>query len=105
MSDDWQPGDLALCIDDAPSRISVARMDGFWYREGEGSLSRGVVYLVAKAKFFADAEPPLWGVRLVGSKGPWVATRFVKQRPHQPDAEDAETIRLLTGAPVRERVA
>jgi len=106
MSDDWQPGDLALCIDDSDGGVEeggkVVRL-----------LERGKVYRVEAV----DVDPAFAevGLHLEGVPRPWsetwqieigwVETRFRKIRPHQPDAEDAETIRLLTGAPVREPAA
>lgn len=82
MSDDWQPGDLALCV-------------------------RGATYTRA-GRLYTVSEVLVGGMYFVGlptNLRPGRFSRFRKIRPHTPDAEDAETIRLLTGAPVREPVA
>ena len=94
MADDWQVGDLALCVDDGPSAF------------GESNLVRGRCYTVAALSPCYDGIPGLHLVEVI-SKSPvgFDPPRFRKIRPHSPDAEDAETIRLLTGAPVREPVA
>jgi hypothetical protein len=43
----------------------------------------------------------LVGVPRWGDEQAFGPRRFRKIRPHTPDAEDAETIRLLTGAPAK----
>jgi hypothetical protein len=91
---DWQPGDLALCVDTSISP------EGFT----APYLELGRVYTV-----YAVGVDPLgqFGLYLDeldsdGFNGGVLAWRFRKIRPHTPDAEDAETIRLLRGAPVPE---
>jgi hypothetical protein len=103
--DDWQAGDLALCVrggyisgPPGPSPVAGAvysvtgvTMENFW--ESDGSDTEDV------ALWFEDAPPNERGDKC------WWAGRFRKIRPHTPDAEDIETIALLTGKPVREPVA
>lgn len=91
MSDDWQPGDLALCIDDRPSM--------FW---SGWEPKKGRIYTV----LFVTADRNGLDLEEVSdAPAPYAARRFRKIRPHIPDEEDIETISLLTGAPVREPVA
>jgi hypothetical protein len=90
MSDDWQPGDLALCVrdyrgpDSVPTEWSV-RVGGVYTVEVYDPFNGGYLELVEDPdKFSPDGAA-------------WDADSFRKIRPHQPDAEDAETIRLLNG--------
>ena len=100
MSDDWKPGDLALCV-----------------RGARRTRAGGVytVYRVAGVGAMCGCGHPLeqhfgvclWfeGVGTPDASGcePWAsASRFRKIRPHTPDAEDAEVIALLNGAGVKE---
>jgi len=96
---DWQPGDLALCV-----------RGGLW-RGLNGktinALESGGLYTVREVHLAGAPNTKLWpagaiGLVLIGidAGGPFSAARFHKIRPHTPDAEDAETIRLLTGKPV-----
>lgn len=96
MSDDWQPGDLALCVLGG----YIAGLKGGEHPQG------GRVYTVeAVGMAFFVGGRHLLALKLID--GPanydlsreWAAYRFRKIRPHTPDAEDAETIRLLTGKP------
>ena len=91
MADDWQPGDLALCVDDSPS-----------WPFGESNLVRGRCYTVSALSPCPDGIPGLHLVE-VRSKSPfgYNPPLFRKIRPHTPDAEDAETIALLTGKPAQ----
>ena len=96
MNDDWQPGDLALCVNNTP-----------WEHEAEAFfLNLGGVYTVAACGVPAGGKRFCLAFREISRDGKrgnaYCASRFRKIRPHTPDAEDAETIRLLTGAPVRE---
>jgi len=100
MSDDWQPGDLALCV-----------RGGYLYGDSFGPFPKaGAVYTVAgKSKFasvsFLLVEGAPDNVDSHRNWGPlWDAVRFRKIRPYKADEEDRETIRLLTGAPVKEQV-
>ncbi len=90
MADDWQPGDLALCVRRNP--------------KGHDNTKEGGVYAVTGVV----CNGLKVGLRLEGVEHHNLGsctTRFKRIRPHTPDAEDAETIRLLTGAPVREPAA
>lgn len=92
MSEDWQPGDLALCIKSTENgtiksgyvgvvvRVEVAED---WYRDGGQT-----------GLYFQDR-------RGVYGDGGFNACRFRKIKKHTPDAEDAETIRLLKGEKVK----
>lgn len=88
MGDDWQPGDLALCVKTT----------------GHGTIKAGAVATVERAAFCEDDGLfGLWFVGIVSSgySGGFDARNFRKIRPHTPDAEDAETIALLTGKPAQ----
>ena len=94
MGDDWQAGDLALCVDTGKSP------EGFT----APYLELGRTYTV-----YAVGIDPLgqFGLYLDelesdGFNGGVLAWRFRKIRPHTPDEEDAETIRLLNGNRVGE---
>ena len=91
MSDDWQPGDLALCVCD--DRCPAKNTDL--------PVRKGRIYTVvavgAKRSLAGDLVLclALDGVRN-GALG-LAAKIFRKIHPHKPDEEDAETIRLLSG--------
>lgn len=82
----WQAGDLALCV-----------------RSGtfpDNPTHPGCIYTVKKAWVrgarglcLAFVEVPSRGQKWLGHS----PDRFRKIEPHTPDAEDAETIRLLKG--------
>ena len=91
MADDWQPGDLALCVNAGP----ITR-DG-WSHMGGGLIGGRVYTVIGFGVDPADRELTLWLVDDIPDGR--IASRFRKIRPHAPDAEDAETIRLLNGQP------
>lgn len=101
MSDDWQPGDLALCVNNGAIITPSAG-----YAGPRGQLRVGAVYTVTwvgvDGAVRKDHALGLVEAKSPAPKGGFSVHRFRKIRPHTPDAEDAETIRLLTGAPVRE---
>ena len=91
---DWQPGDLALCLHVRPRDVPVYR--------GLEALRSGAVYTVeAVGSWGGETGLLLAGVRSESPTGVYHHARFRKIKPHAPDAEDAETIRLLTGKPAR----
>ena len=107
MSDDWEPGDLALCIrTGAPMHPTGFRRD-----DASAFLTRGSIYTVRATETvppaFLDAgETLLYLTEVVHPLGRgFASTRFRKIRPHTADEEDRETIRLLTGGPVTEPAA
>lgn len=85
MSGDWQVGDLALCV-------SAFECGGIH----PGQVFR--VERVARAPLgYIDAgELGLYFAEIKSGcgDGGWIAYRFIKIRPHEPDAEDLETIEL-----------
>jgi len=104
MGEDWKPGDLALCVDmgdwQATFEVKPAQPLGM-------CPIVGLTYTVRSVAIGSD---------VFGRRG--VALQFFEIRNHHPeaigynaiffrkvehrqaDAEDAETIRLLTGEPV-----
>ncbi len=98
MSDDWQPGDCALCIKQGPWRA----MGSMKVRPNE-PIRAGMFVTVRKVGMNSLGYVVLWFAEDMRGDGPrysYRAIRFVKLRPHQPDAEDAETIALLKGGRV-----
>ncbi len=90
MSDDWQVGDLALCV----------RTDGGYLRMPR--VNPGQKFIVERVESCTQAltGEPIWGLSFRELRGlPYFydAPCFRKIRPHVPDVEDAETIRLLNG--------
>lgn len=87
----WQVGDLALCINSDNGWWSNCSHDacgpkpGSVHKVDEIDLYQGMTFLV-----FAE----------FGRNESFYAPAFRKIAPHAPDEEDAETIRLLTGQPV-----
>lgn len=99
MSDDWKPGDLALCV------------NANWLEDSHGisfgdHLRPGAIYTVARVGLNEAERLALWLIE-VPCEPEWGkrAIRFRKIKPHTPDEEDRETIRLLNSAPVKEPVA
>lgn len=97
----WQVGDLALCV----------RRDA-WAFQGQGMNGPRFwsVHRVHRVGIFSEAD--LASIDFpTGKAGIWLgfqeflpagfhACGFRKIAPYTPDDEDAETIRLLTGQPV-----
>lgn len=98
MAEDWKVGDLALCVD----ARKIGRLPLFCYRRT--GLKKGAIYQVSGMAVSPDTGNLLLILRDFDASGfrhyP-AAFRFKRIPSHTPDAEDAETIRLLTGAPVR----
>jgi hypothetical protein len=94
MADGWQAGDLALCVrweaKDLPQIVvgGVYTVERLWtyYEEVD-----------CKGLSFDFVEVPR-----PACNSSFDARCFRKIRPHTPDAEDAETIRLLNGIPAKE---
>lgn len=97
---DWQKGDLALCV----KRGAWSRVVSKQPNDGLGVRS-GSILTVRSVGIFAPYTV-LWfeGVGGEGRGDSFVSRNFRKIPPHTPDAEDAETIRLLNGVPVGEPV-
>lgn len=93
---DWQPGDLALCVNAARNPFSE-----------HDQLRRGAIYTVTAVIHIWGDSPAL--ILAEARHDPrdrgWESLRFRKICPHTPDAEDIETIRLLNGKPVRVEAA
>lgn len=89
--DNWQKGDLALCVHLRTSEVPVT-----W------KCVIGGIYTVKEVSVFFD------GVTALDLEedpdflpdAAWDARDFRKIHPHTPDAEDRETIELLTGKPL-----
>ncbi len=92
---DWAPGDLALCI-----KQGRWRSDGMFSRGPKA----GAVLTVRRVGSDGNGLPTIWFIGWPGDEGAdgYNPARFRKIRPHIPDAEDAETIRLLNKQPATE---
>ena len=104
MADDWQPGDLAILVTEGTIRCPNCGRR----QTGEYNPPHGAVREVSGIGFCTDDYSPEEVARHGhcylpdlhfpdGTSGH--SSRFRKIRPHTPDAEDAETIALLTGKP------
>ena len=87
--DNWQPGDLALCVrPEMNARAGgVYSVESVFYDYGHSDTAEGW------GLAFSDLEP-------TGDNGGYDAWRFHRIPPHKADAEDRETIELLTGKPL-----
>lgn len=96
---DWQVGDRALCVTDAIAGFGFSKLVviGRVYTVED-------VYVGVDGKYDGVVALVLRGIR--GRRYPGLHhALFRKFSDHVPDEEDAETIRLLNGAPVGEPVA
>lgn len=104
--DDWQAGDLALCV-----KGGVLTPE--YHHPGDAYPEAGRVYQVNDVDFDPDTDV-LW-LEVLGAPdnvenginfGPlWSAERFIKVTPPEADEFDRETIDLMNGTPVGEPVA
>jgi hypothetical protein len=100
---DWQPGDLALCVKQGLVACECGREYTGQLAPPVGSVAEVVGIMRCDDDVICGwSEPCAAPVLLLDSGKGGLAVRFRKIRPHTPDAEDAETIRLLTGKPVPE---
>jgi hypothetical protein len=96
MSDDWNIGDLAVCVDDSPR-----------YPSHRVLVENGRVYRVSGLSQMSDGEPSLFldGVIgwLPGEEKPWPyrAHRFRKIRPDALEECEAEFVTLLKRTKVK----
>lgn len=102
--DDWQAGDLALCVNDR--RIVCAGCG--MVQNGRKAPKSGHTATVVHIRTCGDT-PTSFGrfvpcpqpVLVLDSGYSGITPRFRKIRPHVPDAEDRETIALLAGKPAK----
>lgn len=93
MTDDWKPGDLALCVNSDPVSGTV------WVFGCD--LKRGGIYTVSRVwQTTRGAVLTVNEVECTTISGGFGVYRFRKINPHTPDAEDRETIELLNRKPV-----
>lgn len=100
MSDDWQPGDLALCIKCGPWE----RWDGG--SEGpQTDIRSGGIYRVRKTGTW-EGSVILWFDEHPGNwfDDAFAASRFRKVTPPEADEFDREVIEHMTNAPIKEPV-
>ena len=94
MAEDWNPGDLAICI-----------KQGRWTPVGHDGHDKGPVFGIIYQVITYEPETPARHccghgyLELVGFDGMmWCAGAFRKVRPDTEPATDAETIALIKGA-------
>lgn len=97
--DEWQVGDLALCVTPWEQWRSKNETTP---RPGSVHQVIGIIHGVEWLQGTTGPALVLDGVRHMNPCGGVWHGRFRRIPPHEADAEDAETIRLLTGAPVTE---
>lgn len=104
MADDWQVGDLALCVGIFDPNTSE-RVHGPCQTLPIVGLGYTVTAVRSGVDVYGNQGTGLTFAEIRNSHPHavgWNSEMFRKIRPQQPDAEDAETIRLLTGAPARQ---
>jgi len=96
----WAAGDLALRVGKS------AKPQQFGVQRGHSKPRIGGVYTVEAViihPWLGDVGLVIAGHHSAHPFGPaWDARSFRKIEPHEPDAEDAESIRLLSGEPQHE---
>ena len=106
MSDDWQPGDVALCVSNRPGNSESAIL-----RRGREYIVSGVMFDNIATSYIYGDEPHL-SLRLIGAPNiyeptaeddGWCASRFIKQPP-QITKEEAAREEMIN-SPVREKAA
>ena len=108
MSDDWQVGDLALCVHPTtwvPCGADVRAPNVGSIAETMFAPNVGSTYTVNHVEFFDRSicggdEGGMLYLGLDGFVAYSDARLFVKTKLHAADAEDRETIALLNGKPV-----
>lgn len=98
MADNWEVGDLALCVNVGDLLISTSpkRIRGTAGRR----LRKGAVYTVVEIRHRTTSGTVAELLVTAETGGRSAASlRFRKIDYHTPDAEDEETIRLLKGEP------
>lgn len=99
MSDDWTPGDLALCIKVGQWRCSTTlRPTPAPYPKTGRVYTVTCVGLAGGGLCLELAEVPT-PLNPNGSKRPWRANRFIKVTPPKADEFDGEVIELMTSRP------
>ena len=96
MSNDWRPGDLALCVNDEPPRV----VNGHLETPDPTPLRAGAVYTVLRVARDVRGYGYL-GLAVHTTDSGWFADRFRKLDPHAPDEDDREIIALYTYAPLQ----
>lgn len=93
MADEWKPGDIALCISDAP-HWSDMEAPIAW------NPQVGATYHVSRVGLCRFGFRTLIGLAENPNGWDWgfLASRFIKVTPDAADEFDRETIALLTGA-------
>lgn len=86
MADDWQVGDLALCVDDGPPRMIGGLIEA--KREYVEALRRGRIYTVTHIAFGKTVD--CIGLGDIHQKAGGVSSRFIKVMPSEADVEDIE---------------
>jgi hypothetical protein len=99
MADGWKSGDLAMCV-----HVEKGRGASGYYAAGHSKMRKGGIYHVEEVVFvFGVCGLVIENHYSAKPHRGFLAAAFKRIPPHTPDAEDAETIRLLNGIPAKER--
>lgn len=93
MSEDWQVGDIALCVSPCPFGHDATRRGRFYTVAHVGMARNLQTGLVLQALHLREAPHAL------GGSAPF---RFVKVSPEEADEFDRETIALMNGTPTKQ---
>lgn len=94
MSDDWKPGDLALCVLGGPARCFQGRLENTHGTQ----TARGALYTVRKVSP-SPYLPDALGVFVDGIDGGWFPDRFRKIKPLTDEEREQFTANLNTREP------
>jgi len=108
MVDDWKPGDLALCVhskDWVPNGHDGRLPDRCPMIISALAPTPGSTWRVLRVEMAEDLESsegvlPYLALQGTDSRFIYDARLFRKIRDHEADAEDGETIALLSGQPI-----
>lgn len=91
MAEDWKPGDLALYVGNKPHCPTCC---------GDFGLGRPRIPLPVLGVIRLPQYPATCGLLFKQWDVALCSCGWIKPPDYVPDADDAETIRLLSGAPV-----
>lgn len=83
MAEDWNKGDLALCVDDTPNRV--------W---GKSDLRLGRVYVVTHTTWVDGLQGLFLDTARSQATHGFRSSRFIKVTPQEEDEFDRETIEM-----------
>jgi hypothetical protein len=105
MSDDWQVGDLALCVVGGRGRKMIARVGDHFYLENGDRTARIIRGSVREVKYVGLLIGPDKQLAIgFSDQTPWLASRFRKIRPLTDEERDSfvADLRESTRIPVQD---